>query len=233
MKRLITICAVVVLVVAATPAVADLTIGDEDGAYYTYQKWSFDTLTTQLGSQEWGPLFPEVDDNPYGESPDGLPPVASSLLTLGDVAAGTQNSIVAAIDSTGWYAELNGRFGVMHSAGEGGVILADLYIPNFEDLNMYKIVQIETVYQGTLIALYVDDGELISQVSHPEGEWTNTISTWSIDPQPASENIHLQWLGAASVDYIEVATVCVPVPGAVLLGMLGLGAVGIKLRKYA
>jgi len=25
----------------------------------------------------------------------------------------------------------------------------------------------------------------------------------------------------------------VPVPGAVLLGILGLGAVGIKLRKYA
>jgi len=37
----------------------------------------------------------------------------------------------------------------------------------------------------------------------------------------------------ARVDQVELRANVVPVPGAVLLGVLGLGAVGVKLRKYA
>ena len=226
MKRLIAICAVVVLAVAAAPAVADIEIGSDDGAYFTYQKWSFITEETQYGT-DWGPFAPDPDtaNNPYS-NPDA--PVALSIATYSGPAAG-------------WYADFNGRDGVMRS-GPGGYIEAMLYIPNFEDLDMYKIIQIETSYQGSYATINVPVGTPISETSYTTTDdwgnvWTDTTSTWHIDPQPASEMIFVTWGGTgdviASVDFIEVATVCVPVPGAVMLGMLGLSAVGIKLRKYA
>lgn len=211
------ICALVVMTVAATPALGDLTIGPDDGLYYTYQKWSFDTDETDLGVS-WGPLVPEDYDNPYGD------PEATVLITFGD-------------ESSGWYGEVDERDGVM--SAPDGVVVALLDIPNFADDELYKIVQIEASYQGTLTSLVVGGGTLVSQVvTSTEDGWTDVISTWHIYPQPEFETILLQWEwseleGGANLDFIEVATVCVPIPAAVILGVLGLAVVGWKLRRFA
>ncbi len=69
--------------------------------------------------------------------------------------------------------------------------------------------------------------------------WMSVVSSWSL-PEPVGSQspnvlIKFRWdrfddrLNNAGVDNVWVQAV--PVPGAVLLGMLGLGAAGIKLRR--
>ena len=45
--------------------------------------------------------------------------------------------------------------------------------------------------------------------------------------------MNVVWQGYDGHDYEIYMGTYVPVPGAVLLGMIGLGAAGIKLRKFA
>lgn len=58
-----------------------------------------------------------------------------------------------------------------------------------------------------------------------------------IEPNPPWEQFIIDLdtsdTGSIYLDSIHIATECVPTPTAVILGILGLGAVGIKLRKYA
>ena len=57
------------------------------------------------------------------------------------------------------------------------------------------------------------------------------IASLSISIPGMPHDVH--WRGPyPSMDHLYVGEV-VPVPGAVLLGMIGLGAVGVKLRKFA
>lgn len=68
------------------------------------------------------------------------------------------------------------------------------------------------------------------------GKYRLTIWT-EFQPNPSWEEkvILLRSLNGGNIyiDSLHIATECVPTPTAVILGILGLGAVGIKLRKYA
>jgi len=63
----------------------------------------------------------------------------------------------------------------------------------------------------------------------------NTITTWTFEHPYllAWEDLNLGDVDYDDMIYLVDKVAPVPVPGAVLLGILGLGAVGIKLRKYA
>ncbi len=231
MKRLITLCTLVAVVVAAGPAKADISITPAMGKNFTYQRWDFDTSETQFGNKDWGPIYAETYENPYFD-PLGAPPVAT--LTTWGVA-----------DDAGWYHDPD----VMH----GALITATLEIPNESDPGFLKIVQIEAAYMNASMDPFIrvsttTAGSTATEVGTaaidgPDASgWWEVTSTWNINPQPASEKIELAFFGGSiaegvygvDLDYIEVATVCVPVPvpAAILLGMLGLGAAGVKLRKY-
>jgi len=70
-----------------------------------------------------------------------------------------------------------------------------------------------------------------------DGLWYGLYDTWGEDETTRWEKFRAMstsWTwGVGYATYIHPISAPVPVPGAVLLGMLGLGAVGIKLRKFA
>jgi hypothetical protein len=85
--------------------------------------------------------------------------------------------------------------------------------------NAYLSVTGETVY-GTQPFVYgVDDGNPVSN-DNDYSECYLIAQIWS-----NTEN--------GSFSFVDVEATVVPTPAAVLLGILGLGAVGIKLRKFA
>jgi hypothetical protein len=68
----------------------------------------------------------------------------------------------------------------------------------------------------------------------PKGAFSETLSL-AVPLDPAfsiTEVAVITHAGAASTSFDATSTV-VPVPGAILLGFLGLGAAGLKLRKFA
>ncbi len=190
-------------------AAANITITPNDGINYTYQRWDFDTTVTRYG-QSWGPFYAETDQNPFGS------PVASTLNTYGTNA--------------GWYDNRNGQ-DVMRS-GANSYIHVILDIPNLSNPDYKKILQLEFAYQGASVDPIVSwmsplGAVLVSTVKGKDSlNWDEMTYTWHITPQPASESILLYFYGGANgvdLNYIEVATVCVPEPATLVL--LGLGSV--------
>jgi hypothetical protein len=100
-----------------------------------------------------------------------------------------------------------------------------------------------TVNWSTFIATETDTGAYISGTGTPEisggaalqGE---TAGAWDMDWSWGSELVPLEnpnfQINFVTVEGVGnfVTLTPVPVPGAVLLGIIGLGAVGIQLRKY-
>jgi len=78
---------------------------------------------------------------------------------------------------------------------------------------------------------YADGVEIFSHtVVNAPGTWGNTGLI--VFPSPVTTLLFTDSSnGAIGIDNLEVTPV--PVPGAILLGILGLGAAGFKLRKFA
>lgn len=117
-----------------------------------------------------------------------------------------------------------------------------LDIPNVVNEDLLKIVQATLVYQtqdtpesGFMSAFLVPEGEsaidpLTTQEETVDG-WTTLQLEWTFPQLYASEQITiLLHDSGVTLDRIVVQTQCIPLPGAVLLGLLGLAAAGRKLR---
>ena len=127
------------------------------------------------------------------------------------------------------------------------IMRVDLQVPNtIGPPDWDKIVQVELRYHtevtkpgaGYMTSLVTPWGasaigpEDVQEVT--TGYWTDLTLQFSFPQAYRGESISI-WVhdSGVTLDNIEVATMCVPVPGAVLLGFLGLGAAGLKLRRFA
>jgi hypothetical protein len=96
-------------------------------------------------------------------------------------------------------------------------------------------------FQSAVWEIVYEDKQAWNVKTH---DTTDTMNSFKVDNNDTVEALANTWLGnldglgprtklyALSNDRYQDYVV-VPVPAAVLLGMLGLGAVGVKLRKYA
>jgi len=113
----------------------------------------------------------------------------------------------------------------------------DLWIPNVINEPVKK-VQLEAIYTGgltghDLVAPGSSAQEIgLTLVNLGGNKWERTV-TWLVIPQPEAETISLLWTNKPIFESIEVATICIPAPGAILSGSIGVGLVGWLRRRRA
>jgi len=224
MKKLV--LGFVVCLVIAAPALANITIrGQYPGAPYT------DTL---YGINEGpgygdGPFYIPYDDGGWKTN---IPNIGQPLPLVATCTPPREGFL------NGWWD------GYVYGKNDVHILIP--YIPNLYNPDLTKLIQVEIVYwvaetgPGNGLDGYALLGPAGTGNPKPEvglealgdGFYDVTL-TWKVWPQPEWEGIMFTLLGTNGVtaESVEVATVCIPAPAAVILGGIGVGLVGWLRRR--
>ena len=229
-EKLVVLTMLVVCAVLTSQAGANITITPDMGKYWTDQTWDFSTAPTA----GWSGIAADAGFINANGTPTVS--VAAQKINPPDLVTGPQ-----------W-----------EDAGVGGSVYAspqmelELWIPNIPDESLHKIVQVEIWYHICVVGpthgyQYAwatgtkPDGTVegpfspvvLSDTDSDGDHWFDLTLEFNMPQDYDWETITVVLNDSGvHVDSIRVATICVPAPGAMLLGSLGVGLVGwIRTRK--
>jgi hypothetical protein len=212
MRKLMGICLVGGIVLA-------MTVTSANAAFYTDQS-TFLSANTGLSTIDF-----EGIAAPY----TATSPVTS--LTMGDVTFSGSNLRIADKDFNS--GDVYGQYSDMLFSDLYGANLAMSFAPDAEAIGFavssghVDAAVTVSLYDGSMGLL---DSQTVTAINMNNSVWTfvGWDNLGAIDNLVVAIGGHPQYLCIDDVSYRAV-----PVPGAVLLGMLGLSVVGVKLRKHA
>jgi hypothetical protein len=222
MKKLMTICLVFVCVLSTVNTVL------ADDIYPPTWRGQPDTVTARWDS--WTGYSYMMYPDAWNSNP-GLSYLPSAY----------------AYEGASFLPEFEGRTDVIKLTGNSQI---DFWLPNFDQENPYKEVQIQVTYFATSTAQWsgvdastfpysaeVSEPVLITDYNHGDG-WYTDVWDLQIRPNPPSEFIYVNFtdgflggqpLYPAYLDQVVIDTICVPEPATICL--FGLGALSLIRRK--